>query len=63
LPYVEGDKIELSNGSEKYSGVVTKITSRFTTILDNDNEIIVANRSILEGTSIIIKKSKIGTQP
>ncbi|MFI5416198.1 MAG: mechanosensitive ion channel domain-containing protein [Nitrososphaerales archaeon] len=58
LPYVEGDKIELSNGSEKFSGIVTKITSRFTTILDSDKEIIVANRSILEGTSIIIKKSK-----
>jgi small conductance mechanosensitive channel len=63
LPYVKGDKIELSNGSEKFSGVVTKITSRFTTILDGDNEIIVANRSILEGTSIIIRKSKTGTTP
>jgi small-conductance mechanosensitive channel len=61
LPYVEGDKIELSNGSEKFSGIVTKITSRFTTILDGDTEIIVANRSILEGSSIIIKKSKTGT--
>ncbi len=63
LPYVEGDKIELSNGSEKFSGTVTKITSRFTTILDGDREIIVANRSILEGNSIIIKKSKTGTTP
>jgi small-conductance mechanosensitive channel len=61
LPYVEGDKIELSNGSEKFSGTITKITSRFTTILDGDKEIIVANRSILEGTSIIIKKPKTGT--
>jgi len=61
LPYVEGDKIELSNGSEKFSGVVIKITSRFTTIMDNDNEIIVANRSIFEGNTIIIKKSKTGT--
>ncbi len=63
LPYVEGDRIELSNGSEKFSGVVTTITSRFTTILDGDDEIIIANRSILEGTSIIIKKSKTGTTP
>lgn len=63
LPYAEGDRIELSNGSEKFSGVVTTITSQFTTILDNDNEIIVANRSILEGTSLIIKKSKTGTIP
>ena len=63
LPYAEGDKIELSNGSEKFSGIVTKITSRFTTILDDDKEIIVANRSILEGNSIIIKKSKTGTTP
>jgi small conductance mechanosensitive channel len=61
LPYVEGDKIELSNGSEKFSGTVIKITTRFTTLLDGDTEIIVANRSILEGTSIIIKKSKTGT--
>jgi small conductance mechanosensitive channel len=57
LPYVEGDKIDLSNGSDKFSGIVTKITPLFTTILDNDNEIIVANRSILEGNTILIKKS------
>jgi len=61
LPYVEGDKIELSNGSEKFSGIVTKITSRFTTILDGSTEIIVANSSVLGGNSIIIKKSKAGT--
>ena len=61
LPYVEGDKIELSNGSEKFSGIVTKITSRFTTILDGTTEIIVSNRSILEGGSIILKKPKTGT--
>lgn len=58
LPYVEGDKIELSNGSDKFSGIVTTITTRFTTILDNDKEIIIANRSVLEGNSIVIKKSK-----
>jgi len=63
LPYVKGDKIELSNGSEKFSGVVIRITSRFTTILDDDTEVIVANRSILEGNSIIIKKSKTGAAP
>ena len=56
LPYVEGDKIELSNGSDKFSGIVTKITMQFTTILDNDDEIIIANRSVLEGNSIVIKK-------
>jgi small conductance mechanosensitive channel len=63
LPYAEGDKIELSNGSEKFSGIVIKITSRFTTILDDDKEIIVANRAILEGNSIIIKKLKTETTP
>ena len=63
LPYEEGDKIELSNGSEKFSGIVTKITSKFTTLLDDDTEIIVANSSILEGNSIIMKKSKTGTTP
>ena len=61
LPFLEGDKIELSNGSEKFSGIVTKITSRFTTILDGSTEIIVSNRSILEGGSIIIKKPKTET--
>lgn len=61
LPYVEGDKIELSNGSEKFSGIVTNITSRFTTVLDDNTEIIVSNRSILEGGSIIIKKPKTET--
>jgi small-conductance mechanosensitive channel len=60
LPYVEGDKIELSNGSDKFSGTVTTITSRYTTIMDGDKEIIIANRSVLEGNSIVIKKSKTG---
>jgi small conductance mechanosensitive channel len=59
LPYVEGDRIELSNGSEKFSGIVSKITLRFTTILDDDKEIMVANRAILEGNSIIIKKTRL----
>ena len=61
LPYVEGDKIELSNGSDKFSGTVTTITSRFTTIMNDDKEIIIANRSVLEGNSIVMKKSKTGT--
>jgi small conductance mechanosensitive channel len=61
LPYAEGDKIELSNGSDKFSGIVTKINSQYTTILDADKEIVVANRSVLEGNSVIIKKSKTGT--
>jgi small-conductance mechanosensitive channel len=61
LPYVEGDKIDLSNGSDKFSGIVTRITSQFTTILDNDDEIIIANRSILEGNSVVIKKIKTRT--
>jgi small conductance mechanosensitive channel len=61
LPYIEGEKIELSNGSEKFSGIVIKITSRFTTIQDEDKEIIVSNRAVLEGNSIIIKKSNTGT--
>lgn len=63
LPYREGDMIELSNGSEKFSGNVIKITSIFTTILEDDKEIIVANRAILEGNLIVIKKSKTGTTP
>jgi small-conductance mechanosensitive channel len=61
LPYAEGDKIELSNGSDKFSGIVTKINSQYTTILDANKEIVVANRSVLDGNSVIIKKSKTGT--
>ena len=63
LPYVEGDKIDLFNGSDKFSGVVTKITSQFTTILDDDKEIIVANRSILEGNVIVVRKSNLEHLP
>ena len=62
LPFVEGDKIELSTSSEKFSGTVVKITTRFTTILDADNEIIIANKSIFEGSTTIIKKSKTNTK-
>lgn len=56
LPYVEGDKIEVSIGSDKFSGTVSTITSRFTTLVDDDREIIITNRSVLEGNSIVIKK-------
>lgn len=61
LPFVEGDKIELSTSSEKFSGTVVKITPRFTTILDGDKDIIIANRSIFEGSTTIIKKSNTNT--
>ncbi|MDE1769637.1 MAG: mechanosensitive ion channel family protein [Thaumarchaeota archaeon] len=61
LPFVEGDRIELSTSSEKFSGTVVKITPRFTTILDGDRDIIIANKSIFDGGITIIKKSNTNT--
>lgn len=58
LPYTEGDRIELSSDSTRVSGMVIKITSSFTTIRDKDKEIIVANRLILDGKTIITKDIK-----
>ena len=58
LPYVKGDKIELSTGSDKFSGIVSNMTPVFTTLLDDDREIIIVNRSVLEGKFIIVKKSR-----
>jgi small conductance mechanosensitive channel len=58
LPFAEGDNIELTNLSEKYSGTVIKITSNFSTILSNDKkkETIFSNQMILGGTLIITKE-------
>lgn len=55
LPYNEGDKIELKNSSDKYSGIITKITPEFTTILDENKEVIITNSSIFDGKFIITK--------
>jgi small-conductance mechanosensitive channel len=58
LPFKEGDHIELKNSSDKYSGNVIKITPKFTTILDDNKEITVANNSIFDGQFSITKSRK-----
>ncbi|MDH2908451.1 MAG: mechanosensitive ion channel family protein [Candidatus Nitrosotalea sp.] len=55
LPYDEGDKIELKSSSDKYSGIITKITPEFTTILDENKEVTITNSSIFDGKFIITK--------
>lgn len=55
LPFSEGDQVELKNSSDRYTGIVIRITPEFTTILDEDKEIIIANNSIFDGKFIIIK--------
>ncbi|MHB8546502.1 MAG: mechanosensitive ion channel family protein [Nitrosotalea sp.] len=55
LPYNEGDKIELKSSSDKYAGIITKITPEFTTILDGNKEVIITNSSIFDGKFIITK--------
>ncbi|MDE1867130.1 MAG: mechanosensitive ion channel family protein, partial [Thaumarchaeota archaeon] len=57
LPFAEGDHIELTNSSDKYSGTVIKTTSNFSTILSDDKkkETIFSNQMILGGKFIITK--------
>ncbi|SMH71798.1 mechanosensitive ion channel family protein [Candidatus Nitrosotalea okcheonensis] len=55
LPYTEGDKIELKSSSDKYTGIITKITPEFTTVLDENKEVIITNSSIFDGKFIITK--------
>ncbi|SRR5579885_107431 len=57
LPYSEGDQIELTSANEKYVGIVIKISSRFTTILNEERtkEYIVSNSVILSGNFTIVK--------
>lgn len=57
LPYSEGDVIEISGPLEKYIGTVIRITSKFTTILNDERtkEYILANNMILQGNFTIVK--------
>ena len=57
LPYSEGDVIEISGPLEKYIGTVIRITSKFTTILNDERtkEYILANSMILQGNFTIVK--------
>jgi len=57
LPYSEGDIVEITGPLEKYVGTVIKITSKFTTILNDERtkEYILANSMILQGNFTIVK--------
>lgn len=58
LPYFEGDIIEVSNGSQKLAGLVIKIAPRATTILDDEEkEVVIPNRYVLNDNTIIKKIS------
>ena len=58
LPFVEGEYVEVTEASKKYDGIVTKITTNFTTLhnSESENDIILSNNSIISGQFIIIKK-------
>ena len=57
LPYSEGDVIEMAGPLEKYVGTVIKITSKFTTILNDERtkEYILANSMVLQGNFTIVR--------
>jgi len=57
LPYKKGEKIELKNSSDKYTGIIIKITPEFTTILDENKEVTITNNSIFDGKFVITKDS------
>jgi small conductance mechanosensitive channel len=58
LPFVEGEHVEVTDSSKRYHGIVTKITTNFTTLYSSEskNEIILSNNSIILGQFIITKK-------
>jgi small conductance mechanosensitive channel len=60
LPFVEGDHIEITNSSNKYSGIISNITANFTILYSNENrnEVILANNAIISGQFIITKKKQ-----
>ncbi len=57
LPYAEGDEIELVGSTDTYSGMVIRITPRFTTVLNKERtkEVVIANQTVLQGEFTIIK--------
>jgi small conductance mechanosensitive channel len=57
LPFTEGDHIELTDSTGKYTGIIIKITPNFSTLLSDDNkkETIFSNQTILSGRFIITK--------
>ena len=59
LPFIEGDEIELKDSSTMYRGTVSRITANFTTLRHGPNngyETILANRAIVAGNFVVIKK-------
>jgi small conductance mechanosensitive channel len=56
LPFVEGEFVEVTDSSKRYRGIVSKITTNFTTLYSSEskNEIILSNNSIVSGQFIII---------
>ena len=64
LPFVQGEDIEVTDSSKRYSGIVTKITANFTTLASSGskNEIILSNNSIMSGQFVIIKKNSTKTR-
>lgn len=58
LPFSEGDHLELKNLSGSYSGTVIRITSKFTTMLNENKEVTISNSSILDGQFVITKTRK-----
>jgi len=61
LPYAAGEHVEISYGDEKYTGKVTKISSRFTSLTSDDGgkEIVIPNISVMSGKFIIIKDKRL----
>ena len=60
LPFIEGDDIEIKDSSTTYRGIVNRITTNFTTLRhgpNNSNETILANRAIVAGNFVVIKRT------
>lgn len=60
LPFIEGDDIEIKDSSTTYRGTVNRITANFTVLRHgpkNSYETILANRAIVAGNFVVIKKT------
>ncbi|HYZ50899.1 MAG TPA: hypothetical protein VE593_08425, partial [Nitrososphaeraceae archaeon] len=58
--FIEGDDIEIKDSSTTYRGIVNRITTNFTTLRhgpNNSNETILANRAIVAGNFVVIKRT------
>ena len=61
LPIIEGEHVQIVTSGEKYIGTVSKITSKFFSLItdDGNSEVTLANANLLSGQYVIIK-DKIG---